>query len=58
MRDELLKHGDVYDGFLASIRSALKDLDREKREIGGLEMSYSDYLEIAEKILKRIIGEE
>lgn len=47
LRNEILKHGDVYNGFLASIRSAIEDC---KSEI------YED--ELAKYILKRIIGEE
>ena len=31
LRDELLKHGDLYDGFVASIYSALKDIPGETR---------------------------
>lgn len=48
LRNELLKHGDLYDGFHASIKSALNDLGYVKN---------SKNTEMAEKILKRIIGE-
>ena len=47
LRDELLKHGDLYIGFSASIYSALEDMP---------EGTWID--EIPEIILKRIIGEE
>lgn len=46
LRDELLKHGDLYAGFFASIESAIKECPHE---------SYSS--ELAELILKRLIGE-
>lgn len=48
LRNELLKHGDLYDGFHASIKSALNELGYVKN---------SKNTEMAEKILKRIIGE-
>lgn len=47
MREELLKHGDLYDGFKASIISALK-------ETGFAE----DIRDVADRTLIRIIGEE
>lgn len=47
IREELLKHGDLYDGFKASIISALK-------EAGFAE----DIRDVADRTLKRIIGEE
>lgn len=47
MREELLRHGDLYDGFKASIISALK-------ETGFAE----DIRDVADRTLKRIIGEE
>lgn len=47
--NELLKHNDVYDGFLASIRSAIKELPEDKA-------IWAD--ELAEMILKRVIGED
>ena len=47
LRDELLKHGDLYKAFSASIYSALKDMP---------EGTWID--EIPEIILKRIIGED
>ena len=47
LREELLKHGDLYDGFKASIISALK-------ETGFAE----DIRDVADRTLIRIIGEE
>lgn len=47
LRDELLKHEDLYRAFLASIYSALNDIP---------EGAWID--EMPEIILKRIIGEE
>lgn len=46
LRTELLKHSDLYTGFLVSIESAIKECHNE---------SYSS--ELAESILKRLIGE-
>ena len=45
--EELLKHGELYDGFKASIVSAINDAP-----------NYTPTEEISERILKRIIGEE
>ena len=47
VREELLKHGDLYRAFSASIYSALNDIP---------EGAFID--EMPEIILKRIIGEE
>lgn len=47
LRDELLKHGDLYRAFSASIYSALKDISED-----------TDIDEMPEIILSRIIGEE
>lgn len=47
LREELLKHGDLYRAFSSSIYSALKDMP---------EGTWID--EIPEIILKRIIGED
>lgn len=58
LQNELLKHGDLYNGFLASIQSAIKTLDYEKRASGGLDISEDEYTEISESILKFVIGEE
>ena len=51
IQDELLKHGDLYNGFLSSIESSLKE-----QKVTGL--PFQPESDIAEKILKRIIGEE
>lgn len=47
VRNELLKHGDLYDGFLASISSTLKEIP------AGIGL-----YDVAEKILDGLIGEE
>lgn len=47
VRNELLKHGDLYNGFLASIGSTLREVPTEM----GL-------YDVAEKILNGLIGEE
>ena len=47
LREELMKHGDLYRAFLSSIYSALEDMP---------EGTWID--EMPEIILKRIIGEE
>lgn len=47
VRDELLKHGDLYDGFRASISSTLKEIP------AGMGL-----YDVAEKILDGLIGEE
>lgn len=47
LRDELLKHGDLYKAFSASIYSALEDMP---------DGTWID--EMPEIILKRIIGED
>ena len=51
LRDELLKHGDLYNGFISSIESALKE-----QKVTGL--PFQPESEIADNILKRIIWEE
>lgn len=48
LRNELMKKGDLYDGFVASIGSSL-------RESGVYEPDIED---IAKRVLKRIIGLE
>lgn len=45
-RDELLKHGDLYNGFRASISSTLKEIPT------GMGL-----YDVAEKILDGLIGE-
>lgn len=51
LREELFKHGDLYMAFLASIESALKE-----QKVTGL--PFQPESDIADKILRRIIGEE
>lgn len=51
LQEELLKHGDLYSGFLSSIESSLKE-----QKVTGL--PFQPESDIADKILKRIIGEE
>lgn len=53
LREELLKHGDLYDGFLASIESAAEEKSVEIEEYVNV-----DCHKWSEHILKRIIGEE
>lgn len=48
IKSELMKHGEFYDAFVASVESAI----REVPEVG------EKTLAIAEKITKRISGEE
>lgn len=52
LRNELLKHGDLYDGFLASIKSAVAEYAAGCHCFGG------DYEILSEEIANRIIGEE
>lgn len=60
LRNELLKHGDFYDGFLASMRSAIDDKFWDSRTYNGYmcDIGDEDFDEAAELMLKRIIGEE
>lgn len=51
LRNELAKHESLYDGFLASIKSSVRE-----QKLQGLPFQPEE--EIAEKILKRIIGED
>lgn len=51
LRDELVKYGDLYNGFISSIESSIKD----QRIIP---LPGHTKKEIAEKILSRIIGED
>ena len=51
MREELFKHGDLYMAFLASIESSLKE-----QKVTAL--PFQPEIDIADKILQRIIGEE
>lgn len=52
VRDELLKHGKLYDGFLASVKSALIDYQKDNRHILNADCGV-----LAKEILKRIVGE-
>lgn len=52
IRDELMKHGDLYKAFSDSMYSALKDMPKEIR-MGDMCMN-----ETVNRILNRIIGEE
>lgn len=52
LRDELLKHGDLYDGFLASIKSALDDCGYETACL------LDGNMEVALEVIRRITGEE
>lgn len=47
LREELVKHGDLYNAFACSIESSLKE-----------QYPFRTESETADKILKRIIGEE
>ena len=51
LREELLKHGDLYNGFISSIESSLKE-----QKVTGIPFQPEN--DIAENVLKRIIGEE
>lgn len=51
LRDELLKHGDLYRAFSASIESSLRE-----QKITAL--PFQPESDIADKILQRIIGED
>lgn len=51
LREELLKHGDLYNGFLSSIESSLKE-----QKVTALPFQPEN--EIAEKVLDMVIGEE
>lgn len=60
LRNELLKRGDLYDSFLASMRSAIDDEFWNTRETSGndLDIGKNDFDEAAELMLNRIIGLE
>lgn len=47
LRKELMAHGDLYNGFVSSIQTAIEEAP-----------NYIKNFELAERILKRIIGEE
>ena len=50
LRTELLKHGDLYDSFAASIESSVKEQ--------GLLLPFQPTWDVAEKVLDRVIGVE
>lgn len=60
LRNELLKHEDLYNGFLASMRSAINNEFWDSRgTVGGMYDVGQEDLEVAsELMLKRLIGEE
>ena len=60
MRNELSKRGDLYDGFLASMRSAIDDDFWNTRDMCGndLDIGKDDFNEVAELMLNRLIGLE
>ena len=47
LREEIMKRNDLYNGFVSSIRTAIEEAP-----------NYIKNRELAERILKRIIGEE
>lgn len=51
LRDELMKYGDLYNGFISSVESSIKDQSI-------IPLPGHTEKEIAEKILSRIIGED
>ena len=61
LRNELLQQGDLYDGFLASMRSTIHEAEKWHNH-GWLENSYDEKREdlerLAECMLKRLAGEE
>ena len=60
LRNELSKRGDLYDVFLASMRSAIDDNFRNGNEACGdaLDIGQADFDEVAELMLNRLIGLE
>ena len=60
LRNELLKRGEVYDSFLASMRSAIDNDFWDTRETCGneIDIGQDDFQEAAELMLNRIIGLE
>ena len=60
LRNELSKRGDLYDVFLASMRSAIDDNFRNGNETCGdaLDIGQTDFDEAAELMLNRLIGLE
>ena len=60
LRNELSKRGDLYDVFLASMRSAIDDDFWNTRETCGndLDIGEDDFNEAAELMLNRLVGLE
>ena len=60
LRNELSKHGALYDSFLASMRSAIDNDFWNTRETCGndLDIGENDFNEAAELMLNRLIGLE
>lgn len=61
LRDELLKHGDLYNGFLESMKSVIQESEKwEKNDwvCNSYDEKKEDLERLAELMLKRIIGEE
>ena len=60
LRNELSKRGDLYDVFLASMRSAIDDDFWNTRDMCGnnLDIGKDDFNEAAELMLNRLIGLE
>ena len=60
LRNELSKRGDLYNAFLASMRSAIDDNFRNSNETCGdaLEIGQADFDEAAKSMLNRLIGLE
>ena len=60
LRNELSKRGDLYDVFLASMRSAIDDDFWNTRETCGndIDIGEDDFNEAAELMLNRLVGLE
>ena len=60
LRNELSKRGDLYDVFLASMRSAIDDNFWNTRDRCGndLDIGDDDFHEVAELMLNRLVGLE
>ena len=61
LREELLKHGDLYNGFLESMKSVIQESERwEKNDwvCNSYDEKKEDLERLAELMLKRIIGED
>lgn len=61
LREELLKHGDLYNGFLESMKSVIQESEKwEKNDCvcNSYDEKKEDLERLAELMLKRIIGED